>query len=148
MFCELCSQSLSILDILEPVTSAMWTFLRKFSKGFTFAPTPQQFQGLFFVARNSPSEEVRANCVGMLGIMGQQPQFHPVLQELGSILLQCLGDPSFLVVAEALNSIFDVFAEPPVNEVVKQLDMMNKLNTCYQSWKPKVGSIFVEVHPL
>jgi hypothetical protein len=43
------------------------------------------------------------------------------------LLSRCQEDKSPLVVAEALNSIFDIFAETQHNDLVNSSGMMNKL---------------------
>jgi hypothetical protein len=65
------------------------------------------------------TQATRVNLAGILGGLGQLPGVPtPALLAIGKVLCQGItADPSFEVVAEALNSIFDVFAEPNANEV-------------------------------
>jgi hypothetical protein len=64
------------------------------------------------------TQATRVNLAGILGGLGQLPGVPtPALLAIGKVLCHGItADPSFEVVAEALNSIFDVFAEPNANE--------------------------------
>lgn len=81
------------------------------------------------------NEYVRCNVVGLLGIFGQQSIFSSYLEDVGTVMITNLLDPSLEVVCETLNSIFDVFAEPPVNEVVNKLGMIQHLQKCLNRLK-------------
>jgi len=60
------------------------------------------------------------------------------LKQIGQVLLSALRDNSPLVVAEALNAIFDLFAETEYNAIVQQLNMMNDLRSFVPFLKNKV----------
>ena len=138
--CELCSKGINNTDLLELLTSSMWSILRKQTKPIPFVPTIQQIQGIQYLSRNSASEEVRTNCTGMLGILGQQQtqEIKTIMIDIANILTAGLLDNSVVVVAESLNSIFDVFAETDYNVIFNQLNMLHKLSECLNMLRQKV----------
>ncbi len=109
-------------------------------------------QGIVFLSRNAASEEVRINSTGMLGILGQQPQSAAIIgvfychvtsiwlffKDFANTLLESLKDSSLVVVAEALNSIFDIFAETEYNDTVKSSNMMKRLQETLQHLRQQV----------
>lgn len=49
------------------------------------------------------------------------------MKTFGRLLLDALSDPSPWVYSEALNAIFDVFAETQYNAIVSSIGMMQRL---------------------
>jgi len=66
------------------------------------------------------------------------PSYSAGIAEVGKLLLESLQDSSAAVIAEALNSIFDIFAEPNVNSVFTSLDMLRVLEAFVPHLKNKV----------
>jgi len=113
-------------EFLEITTAIEWSLLQKCP---TLLVTKEQSEPFIFIMRSN-SEEVRTNTVGILNILAQRlnPPTEETLTILGSIFLEKLADTSLLVVCEALNAIFDVFANDNFNaSVFPKLDMINKL---------------------
>ncbi len=74
------------------------------------------------------NEETRANAIGMLGALGTMPQYSSIIKNLGMLFLDTLNERplSGWIVAESLNSIFDVFADL-YNDVVAELQILQRL---------------------
>jgi len=122
-------------------TSAMWTLLRLFTaKSNLLIPSSEHVNGLIQLARTPLSDALKANSIGMLGIVGQLPHHTALIAEIGKLLLDSLQDKSALVVAESLNSIFDIFAEVNYNQIVKNIEMMRILESFVPHLKNKVKS--------
>jgi hypothetical protein len=94
--------------------------------------TPQDLQLVLQLASMASSEVVRSCACGMLAVLGQRAPQPAVLVEIGKCLLARTDDSSVTVLHDALDAIFDVFAEPPVNDIVRQLQMMPKLKAALQ----------------
>eukprot|EP01114_Cavostelium_apophysatum_P020447 TRINITY_DN6851_c0_g1_i1.p1 TRINITY_DN6851_c0_g1~~TRINITY_DN6851_c0_g1_i1.p1 ORF type:complete len:595 (+),score=133.23 TRINITY_DN6851_c0_g1_i1:114-1898(+) len=124
----------SSLEFVEAVSTPLWIMLRKFPP-LTF--TAPQFEVLRRMAAVG-TEETKVNVAGLLGTFGQTPQIAPIVTQVGSLLLFQLSDQSGMVVAEALNSIMDIFAEEPYNAAVAELSMMDVLTKCHSTLKEKI----------
>ena len=68
-------------------------------------------------------DDVNKNLASLLGFFGQQPNFAPLLPQIGNTLIGLLKGESIDVTLEALNSIFDVFGEDNTDEVFRKLNM-------------------------
>lgn len=124
--CQVCLPS----DILLDTTSSDLPNL--FSLVLFFPPPPK-------LAKSAGSEDIRAQSVGILGCLGTLPALAGHLQPIGETLVHALNaDASLLVQAEALNAIFDVFAEPETNAVVVAVGMMDALAAAHASFKARV----------
>jgi len=130
--CTLCAEAIncSAFDTIIGTTNAMWTILRN-SPSLGQIITPQQVESIVFLINNSPIDEIRTNCVGILGPVAIQPQFATQAVIFGKLFIERLSDSSHSVLAEALNCIFDVFADN-FQEVFDSLQMLSIL----QSFKP------------
>ena len=86
------------------------------------------------------NDEVATAGVAMMGIVARLPQYFSSAKLVGEILLHVVTDPatSCEVVAEALNSIFDVFAEEDHNTEVQHLGLCAKLQEFVPKWHRKV----------
>ena len=66
-----------------------------------------------------------------------------ILGQVGEFLLQCVCEPferdHLPVAAEALDTIFDVFAEDDYNDVLRQLGMIDKLKKFLPAYKKLVS---------
>jgi len=136
---NLATDSLAV-EILENIAHAMWTLLRLFSQTVNpiLIPSADNVQGIMQFAKLPFSENLRATSVGMLGIIGQLPNFAAAVGHIAKILLEGLEDSSAVVIAEALNSIFDIFAETNLNEVVKACDLVKVLESFLPHLKNKI----------
>jgi len=124
---ELIQASKINIQAVEDVTGIMWTLLRKNHPKFVFEISPPEVEGIYKIASAPTSEIVRTNAIGMLGVIGQISSFAHLVPSIGALLTGCLSDQSAWVLAEALNAIFDIFAEEQFNSVVKHLNLMEKL---------------------
>eukprot|EP01117_Protostelium_nocturnum_P015046 TRINITY_DN5793_c0_g1_i1.p1 TRINITY_DN5793_c0_g1~~TRINITY_DN5793_c0_g1_i1.p1 ORF type:complete len:659 (+),score=250.18 TRINITY_DN5793_c0_g1_i1:107-2083(+) len=114
---------------LDGVTYNMLLLLRKMSsQNKNFAIDQTHIKGILDLAKNSQFEETRVNALGMIGTLGVLPACTSQLEIFGNVVLErCLEDASESVVAEALNTVFDVFAEPESNAAFTSTDMLQKL---------------------
>eukprot|EP00053_Salpingoeca_punica_P016995 m.162500 g.162500 ORF g.162500 m.162500 type:complete len:643 (-) comp17088_c0_seq5:1350-3278(-) len=130
-------------DFLETVTGVMWAFLRRVmdTPGLhaRLAIPVEHLVEVRTLAMASAQEQVRMNAVGLVGCLGRIPAFQPGLQSIGEVLIHAISvDQSLWVLAEGLNSIFDVFAEPEVNAVFVQLQMAPVLERTVNVLKAKL----------
>jgi len=137
--CSLCVPSASA-DLLETILAAMWTLLRKCGNPIPFVPSQQQLELLSAVTKLGATGEIKMSGAAIFGIIGQHPAAANFIGEIGILLLGCLTDSSLEVRAEALNSVFDVFAETNYNQVVVQLGMIQKLSECHSHLKKVLQS--------
>eukprot|EP00052_Salpingoeca_macrocollata_P023089 m.202252 g.202252 ORF g.202252 m.202252 type:complete len:328 (+) comp21953_c0_seq7:1937-2920(+) len=118
-------------DLVHSVLGSMWCILRKAVESpDTLLPALgiTEEQVLHVCAGiESPDGRVRSSVAGVAGCLGQLAVFRPHLPVFADLLLRALQDSSQWVMVEALNSIFDVFAEPDVNEVVVQKRLLETL---------------------
>ena len=56
-------------------------------------------------------------------------------------MLESLKDPSLVVIAESLNSIFDIFAETEYNDTVKAVNMMKRLQETLQHLRQQLPGL-------
>ncbi|EGG20012.1 armadillo repeat-containing protein [Cavenderia fasciculata] len=118
------SQAKVDLDQFETATASLWSLLRINNQiGFN---NIEEIKNLFLLTLSAPVS-IKTNLIGMVGILGQRPICQPMLSDIGQLLIQCLKDSNAQVVGETLNSIFDIYAEPPVNAIFKQLGMLQVL---------------------
>eukprot|EP00028_Trichosphaerium_sp_Am-I-7-wt_P001480 CAMPEP_0168517934 /NCGR_PEP_ID=MMETSP0405-20121227/6396_1 /TAXON_ID=498012 /ORGANISM="Trichosphaerium sp, Strain Am-I-7 wt" /LENGTH=227 /DNA_ID=CAMNT_0008538137 /DNA_START=476 /DNA_END=1159 /DNA_ORIENTATION=- len=114
------------MDTLEDLTSILWTLLRRVEENLSAVnPSEPQVAALTQVATQSSFGQVRANTIGCLGILARKIHNNKTqLAALAEIFLRGLTDSEPSVVAEALNAIFDNFAEVNNNDVFAKLGMM------------------------
>ncbi|KAK1891823.1 HEAT repeat-containing protein 3 [Dissostichus eleginoides] len=104
-------------EFLEAVISAMRSLLQMIaSKNITQCMTPQQLMSLSEAATRCDVVSVRVNAVAILGITGstlaKEKGTAETLQMIGNALLQVSTKDTDLVVnGEALDALFDVFAD-------------------------------------
>ncbi|NXR99135.1 HEAT3 protein, partial [Oxylabes madagascariensis] len=104
-------------EFLEAVTSALRALLQTMaSKNISQCMTPEQLLGLCEAGIRSSNASVRVNVVGILGISGsvlaKEQDTAETLKMIGKFLLEVAMKESSLVVAgEALDALFDVFAD-------------------------------------
>eukprot|EP00049_Salpingoeca_infusionum_P008579 m.142203 g.142203 ORF g.142203 m.142203 type:complete len:651 (-) comp14052_c0_seq1:3510-5462(-) len=122
--------------------NTMWAVLR----GVLTAPATAQevevdgatLQRLGEAALTSEAEDVRVAAVGMIGCLSQLPRHQQHLSDFGTVLIHSTtSDNSGWVVAEALNSIFDGFAEDNAHQAFADAKMMSQLRDFVSSLSAK-----------
>ncbi|NWI98274.1 HEAT3 protein, partial [Crypturellus undulatus] len=104
-------------EFLEAITSALRALLQTMaSKNISQCMTPEQLIALCEAAIHSSNSSVRVNVVSILGISGsvlaKSENTAETLKMIGKFLLEVAMKESSLVVAgEALDALFDVFAD-------------------------------------
>ncbi|XP_054426293.1 HEAT repeat-containing protein 3 [Pteronotus mesoamericanus] len=105
------------VDFLEAISSALRALLQTMaSKNISQCLTPDQLMTLCRAGVQSASVGVRVNVVSILGIMGsvlaKEDGTLETLKTIGCFLLEvATKDPSLVVAGEALDALFDVFAD-------------------------------------
>eukprot|EP01100_Stratorugosa_tubuloviscum_P004228 TRINITY_DN204_c5_g1_i1.p1 TRINITY_DN204_c5_g1~~TRINITY_DN204_c5_g1_i1.p1 ORF type:complete len:625 (-),score=267.97 TRINITY_DN204_c5_g1_i1:3-1877(-) len=138
-FSQLCGQAIQkgLNDILQSATALMWTLLRNAKSSLTL--NEDHIKAILHLTATSIyCEDIRSGAAAMLGIIGKMECAINYLPSIASILLQLLNENSALIIAEALNSIFDLFAENEYNELVKSSNMLNILKAFLPTLKQKV----------
>ncbi|XP_067652836.1 HEAT repeat-containing protein 3-like [Haliotis asinina] len=129
------TQAKSHLELLEAVTSAMRAVIQKLahlqSPKFSEV-TIADLQFLFALSHQDGNANVRVNavrCVATIGgLLAKLTSPHPLLKDIGHFLLEVIGrDSELWVVAEALDSVFDVFAEDHIDPIVQEIALVEKL---------------------
>uniref|UniRef100_A0A8C3P7W5 HEAT repeat containing 3 n=1 Tax=Chrysemys picta bellii TaxID=8478 RepID=A0A8C3P7W5_CHRPI len=104
-------------EFLEAVTSAMRALLQTMaSKNISQCMTPEQLMSLCEAGVHSSNISVRVNVVSILGIAGSVlakiEDTAETLKMIGKFLLEvAMKDSSLVVAGEALDALFDVFAD-------------------------------------
>ncbi|KAM9289365.1 HEAT repeat-containing protein 3 isoform 4-T4 [Morus bassanus] len=104
-------------EFLEAVTSALRALLQTMaSKNISQCMTPEQLLALCEAGIHSSNVSVRVNVVSILGISGsvlaKGQDTAETLKMIGKFLLEvAMKEPSLVVAGEALDALFDVFAD-------------------------------------
>ncbi|XP_027870897.1 HEAT repeat-containing protein 3 [Xiphophorus couchianus] len=132
-------------EFLEAVISAMRSLLQIIaSKNISQCMTPQQLMSLSEAATRCDVVSVRVNAVAILGITGgtlaKEKGTVETLQMIGNALLQVATRDSDLVVnGEALDALFDVFADGEEAEMAaKNLNLLPALKALQPVFKAKI----------
>ncbi|XP_047218217.1 HEAT repeat-containing protein 3 [Girardinichthys multiradiatus] len=132
-------------EFLEAVISAMRSLLQIIaSKNISQCMTPQQLMSLSEAATRCDVVSVRVNAVAILGITGstlaKEKGTAETLQMIGNALLQVATKDSDLVVnGEALDALFDVFADGEQAETAaKIINLLPALKTLQPVFKAKI----------
>uniref|UniRef100_A0A672ZLP4 SYO1-like TPR repeats domain-containing protein n=1 Tax=Sphaeramia orbicularis TaxID=375764 RepID=A0A672ZLP4_9TELE len=132
-------------EFLEAVISAMRSLLQMIaSKNIPQCMTPQQLMSLSEAATRCDVVSVRVNAVAILGITGstlaKEKGTAETLQMIGSALLQVATRDSDLVVnGEALDALFDVFADGDEAETAaKNIQLLPALKSLQPVFKAKI----------
>ncbi|XP_023492702.1 HEAT repeat-containing protein 3 isoform X1 [Equus caballus] len=105
------------VDFLEAISSALRALLQTMaSKNISQCMTPDQLMTLCKAGIHSSNVGVRVNVVSILGITGsvlaKEDGTLETLKTIGCLLLEvATKDPSLVVAGEALDALFDVFAD-------------------------------------
>ncbi|XP_076603709.1 HEAT repeat-containing protein 3 [Chaetodon auriga] len=132
-------------EFLEAVISAMRSLLQMIaSKNIPQCMTPQQLMSLSEAATRCEVVSVRVNAVAILGITGstlaKEKGTAEILQMIGNALLQVATKDSNLVVnGEALDALFDVFADGDEAETAaKNIHLLPALKALQPVFKAKI----------
>ncbi|KAK6477020.1 HEAT repeat-containing protein 3-like isoform X1 [Huso huso] len=132
-------------EFLEAVTSAVRSLLQIMaSRNIPQCMSPQQLIGLCEAAAQCSHTSVRVNAIAILGITGSTlaKQHHTAdkLQMIGSFLLQvATKDPSLVGTGEALDALFDVFADGVEAErAARHIKLLPALRTLQPVFKAKM----------
>lgn len=137
----ICAQSEKNIPVLESATNGMWTLLRLFntSGSSLLVPSTENIAGIIRLAQSGDEfANLRSTAIGMLGVIAQNPQLKSSLMDIGRLFLESLISANPTVIAEALNSIFDVFAEKTHNDIVGALNMITILRNFLPHLKNKL----------
>lgn len=132
-------------EFLEAVISAMRSLLQIIaSKNIPQCMTPQQLMSLSEAATRCDVVSVRVNAVAILGITGstlaKEKGTAETLQMIGNALLQvATRDPDLVVNGEALDALFDVFADGEEAETAaKNISLLSALKALQPVFKDKI----------
>ncbi|XP_044027443.1 HEAT repeat-containing protein 3 isoform X1 [Siniperca chuatsi] len=132
-------------EFLEAVISAMRSLLQMIaSKNIPQCMTPQQLMSLSEAATRCDVVSVRVNAVAILGITGstlaKEKGTAETLQMIGNALLQVATKDAHLVVnGEALDALFDVFADGDEAETAaKNIQLLPALKALQPVFKAKI----------
>ncbi|XP_042338612.1 HEAT repeat-containing protein 3 [Plectropomus leopardus] len=132
-------------EFLEAVISAMRSLLQMIaSKNISQCMTPQQLMSLSEAATRCDVVSVRVNAVAILGITGstlaKEKGTAETLQMIGNALLQvATKDANLVVNGEALDAMFDVFADGAEAETAaKNIQLLPALKALQPVFKAKI----------
>ncbi|KAL1007468.1 hypothetical protein UPYG_G00087210 [Umbra pygmaea] len=132
-------------DFLEAVTGAMRSLLQIIaSMKITQCFTPQQLISLCEAATRCDVVSVRVNALAILGITGstlaKEKGTAETLQMIGNALLQvATKDANLVVCGEALDALFDVFADGDEAErAAKNINLLSVLKALQPVFKAKI----------
>uniref|UniRef100_A0A4W6EB12 HEAT repeat containing 3 n=1 Tax=Lates calcarifer TaxID=8187 RepID=A0A4W6EB12_LATCA len=135
-------------EFLEAVISAMRSLLQMIAfKNIPQCMTPQQLMSLSEAATRCDVVSVRVNAVAILGITGstlaKEKGTAETLQMIGNALLQvATRDTDLVVNGEALDALFDVFADGDEAETAaKNIQLLPALKALQPVFKAKVTEI-------
>ncbi|XP_034041897.1 HEAT repeat-containing protein 3 [Thalassophryne amazonica] len=132
-------------EFLEAVISAIRSLLQMIaSNNIPQCMSPQQLMSLSETATRCDITSVRVNAVAILGITGstlaKEKQTAEILQMIGNALLQVATQDANLVVnGEALDALFDVFADGYEAEIAaKTIQLLPALKALQPVFKAKI----------
>ncbi|XP_056227415.1 HEAT repeat-containing protein 3 [Seriola aureovittata] len=132
-------------EFLEAVISAMRSLLQMIaSKNIPQCMTPQQLMSLSEAATRCDVVSVRVNAVAILGITGstlaKEKGTVETLKMIGNALLQvATRDADLVVNGEALDALFDVFADgDEAEEAAKNIQLLPALKALQPVFKAKI----------
>ncbi|XP_060901656.1 HEAT repeat-containing protein 3 [Labrus mixtus] len=132
-------------EFLEAVISAMRSLLQMIaSKNIPQCMTPQQLMSLSEAATRCEVVSLRVNAVAILGITGstlaKEKGTAETLQMIGNALLQvAMKDADLVVNGEALDALFDVFADGDEAEIAaKNIQLLPALKALQPVFKAKI----------
>ncbi|XP_070307437.1 HEAT repeat-containing protein 3 isoform X2 [Odocoileus virginianus] len=133
------------VDFLEAISSALRALLQTMaSKNIPQCMTPDQLMTLCTAGVHSSNVGVRVNVVSILGITGsvlaKEDGTLDILKTIGYFLLEvATKDPCLVVAGEALDALFDVFADGKEAEMASvQIKLLSTLKEFQPVFKMKV----------
>ncbi|XP_009429035.1 HEAT repeat-containing protein 3 isoform X2 [Pan troglodytes] len=133
------------VDFLEAISSALRALLQTMaSKNISQCMTPDQLMTLCKAGIHSSNVGVRVNVVSILGITGsvlaKEDGTLETLKNIGCFLLEVTTkDPSLVVAGEALDALFDVFADGKEAERASiQIKLLSALKEFQPVFKMKI----------
>jgi len=139
---SLASHDQSSEHVLEASTSVMRATTQKLAKCPQMNQlSPEDLQKLAEIGGNSTNSNVRVNIVHLLGTIGQNSiQNEQVRISVANFLTEAATrDVELRVVAEALDKIFDMFAEDDTDKLCKQVGLIGKLKKLQPGFKTKMN---------
>uniref|UniRef100_A0A670K0N9 HEAT repeat containing 3 n=1 Tax=Podarcis muralis TaxID=64176 RepID=A0A670K0N9_PODMU len=137
------------MEFLEAVTSALRALLQTLaSNNISQSMSPEQLMTLCEAGIQNTNVSVRVNVVSILGIAGsvlaKVEDTAETLKMIGKFLLDvATKDPSLVVVGEALDALFDVFADgkeaEKAGEQIKLLYALKEFQPVFKSRMRKEG---------
>lgn len=138
------------VEFLEAVTRAMRGVLQKLAQ--VKAPlveqlSPSDVQLMCEVAELCTDTSVRTNIINIIGTIGnmlshcQDASAINTIKSMGVFLLElCSKETELTVTAEALDAIFDVFAEDHLDSIARDINLVERLKQVLPSLKSKINS--------
>ncbi|KDR09420.1 HEAT repeat-containing protein 3 [Zootermopsis nevadensis] len=133
---------------LEAATSALRATLQKLAEvqcNLFGQLTESDLQLMFNTVLQCPDTNVRANLIRSVGMLGMilvnsvEPDGQTLLKNIGKFLLEVCGRESELwVVAEAVDTVIDVFGEDETDNAAAHINLVEKLKALLPSLKHKV----------
>lgn len=133
---------------LEAVTSALRAVVQKLAELESpklSSVTPNDLQFLFEMGQQCQQNEVRVHTIRIISTIGcllaKKLEPHSMLKNIGMFLLEIIcKDGDLWVVAEALDSLFDVFGEDHLDPVVREIHLVERLKQILGPLKAKINS--------
>lgn len=133
------------LEYVEAVSSALRAVVQKIaeSKMTKFSELMStESMSMFEMMRYCPRHEIRVNAVRILSSIGSAllstPEAYKDLKPIGLALVSMASqDKDLHVVAEALDAIFDIFAEDNVNPIMNEIGLLDQLRKVLVALKPQ-----------
>nr|XP_023646174.1 HEAT repeat-containing protein 3 isoform X2 [Paramormyrops kingsleyae] len=132
-------------EFLEAVISALRSLLQMMaSKNIPQCVSPQQLMSLSEAASHCDTVSVRVNAMAILGITGsmlaREADSADSLQLIGNALLEVASkDPNMMVCGEALDALFDVFADGKEAErAARNIGLLPALKSLQPVFKAKL----------
>lgn len=132
-------------EFLEAVTSALRSLLQIMAtKNISQCMTPHQLMGFCEAATSCDLVSVKVNALAILGITGsslaKEKNTADTLQLIGNALLNvATKDANLVVCGEALDALFDVFADGDEAEKVgKNIDLLSSLKALQPGFRAKL----------
>ncbi|KAI7814690.1 HEAT repeat-containing protein 3 [Triplophysa rosa] len=139
------SEALKDEEFLEAVTSALRSLLQIMaSKNMPQCMTPHQLMSFCEAASRCELVSVRVNALAVLGITGsslaKEKDTADTLQLIGNALLNvATKDPNLVVCGEALDALFDVFADGDEAEKAgKHINLLSSLKALQPGFRAKL----------
>jgi hypothetical protein len=148
-------------SVLSSLLSVLWAGLRRCLESCSDGSTQQlqgaslplsaehqQFISVLTSAEHCSCESTRRVAVGIVGTLGRFPPPYLPLGEataaqrghIGSVLLAACSDSSLVVITEALNAVYDVYADVEHNDVFAALGFVGHLDALAPQLSSKIAA--------